>query len=73
LSNAYTTKDEGNKAGSNRNGNSAAAGLLSKVEPYRLVHVGDMIEKFGRTLYWCPHHNDDKGIYVTHKPEDHAE
>ena len=34
---------------------------------------GDSVEKSGKTWFWCPHqHNDGKGMYVTHKPEEHT-
>ena len=34
---------------------------------------GDKTERDGLTWYWCHHqHNDGKGMYVTHKPEDHT-
>lgn len=39
------------KKGNPRSGNGAADGPFSKIEPCRLVHVGDTIEKFGRTSY----------------------
>ena len=34
---------------------------------------GSEVEKDDRKWYWCHHqHNDGKGMYVTHKPEDHV-
>jgi len=29
------------------------------------------VDSKGKTWFWCPKHNDDKGLYVTHKVEDH--
>lgn len=33
---------------------------------------GDTVEKDGKTWFWCSQHNDGKGLYVTHRPEDHG-
>ena len=75
IPNAHATDGGGNTQGndngrfSRNNGNNP----FSKIEPYRLEYTGDSIVKHGRTLYWCPRHNDGKGMCVTHKPEDHDE
>ena len=77
ITNAYVTNGNGNGDpngnGQGRGNKSNENNPFSKIEPYRLEFVGDSIVKHGRTLYWCPHHNDGKGMYVTHKPEDHGE
>ena len=82
LSNAYATYRENmsskdrNKVSNDCNGNGDSnrnGSVSSKIELYQLVCAGDSIEKYGRTLYWCPKHNKGKGIYVTHRPEDHDE
>ena len=65
-----------NKVGNDRNGNGDSnrnGSAFSKIEPYRLVYAGDSIEKYGRTLYWYPKHNEGKGMHVTHRLEDHDE
>ena len=54
----------GNQNG--KNGRAPEAWRLNKT-------LGDSVEKDNKTWYWCPHqHNDGKGMYVTHKAEDHT-
>ena len=47
----------------------------SKIAEWRTCKtLGDSVKKDGTQWYWCPHqHNNGKGLYVTHKPEDHTE
>jgi len=33
--------------------------------------LGESVTKDDKTWYWCTKHNKGKGLYVTHKPEDH--
>ena len=74
LSNSYTTTDRNNdKKINTHNSKGISAEPFNKVELYCLVYVRDTIEKFRRTLYWYPKHNNNKEIYVTHKLEDHKE
>ena len=75
LSNAHATNGNGNfnGNGNNRGYNNNTDNPFSRVEPYRMEFVGNTIERHGRTLHWCPKHNDGKGMHVTHKPEDHDE
>ena len=36
--------------------------------------LGESVERDGKKWHWCPHqHNNGKGMYVTHKPEDHTQ
>ncbi len=34
--------------------------------------LGDSVFKDGKHYYWCKNHNDGKGLYVTHHPDDHG-
>ena len=45
------------------------------VEEWRKTKsLGDHTKRDGKDWYWCPHqHNNGKGLYVTHKPEDHVD
>ena len=57
--------------------NNPGSGSGSKRQPiaeWRLKKTqGDKLTKDGTTWYWCPHqHNNGKGMYVTHKPENHT-
>ena len=56
------------------NNNTQTAQKRISIAEWRLKKtLGDKVDKDGNTWYWCPHqHNDGKGMYVTHKPEDHT-
>ena len=60
------------KTGSNDNGTSSTK--KKNIEEWRLTKSqGDSVKKNGTQWYWCPHqHNGGKGMYVTHKPEEHT-
>ena len=39
----------------------------------RFAKTEDMVaDENGKSWYWCPFHNNGKGLYVTHKPENHG-
>ena len=47
-------------------------GMQTTVATWRFhKNYGDSVEKDGRTWYWYMKHNNNKGLYVTHRPEDH--
>jgi hypothetical protein len=54
--------------------NTGIVGDASKVryEDWQLEKKGDSIQMNGKTWWWCPHHNEEKGLYVRHKPASHA-
>jgi len=68
---------------SKSNGNSSSGGHQSgkskdflSIKSWRMVKTDDMVERDGKTWYWCPHHKVEgsyDGLYVTHKPEEHEE
>ena len=55
---------------------SKGGGSRINIDAWRMTKTTPMVEKDGKTWYWCPHHvYEDKynGLYVTHKPEDHED
>lgn len=53
-------------------GGGGRGGGKSSVEEWRLTKTkGDSCVHDGRTYWWCPKHNNNKGMYVRHPPEDH--
>lgn len=63
-----------NSHGGGGGGGNKNSGVKLRVEEWRLKKTsGDKVFKDGKQWYWCPHqHNDGKGMYVTHKPEEHT-
>ena len=55
----------------NQNGNRNGGGKKSPYQDWQTKKVGDSIEKEGKTWWWCPDHNQGKGLYVRHKPANH--
>ena len=56
----------------------ASTGTTSsgQIQDWRKVKKGASVTKDGVTWWWCPEHRrkgDFDGLYVKHKPEDHAE
>jgi hypothetical protein len=44
-----------------------------KIDKWRLSKsFGVSTERDGKTWHWCSKHNSNKGLYVTHKEEDHG-
>ena len=41
------------------------------LKEWQLKNVGPSTKVNGRTWWWWPRHNDGKGLYVRHKPENH--
>ena len=39
---------------------------------WQMKKKGDKIVVDQKTWWWCPDHNKGKGMYVRHKPENHA-
>ena len=67
--NSTSNRNTGGPNKSNRNGK-----FGGPLPAWRLTKsLGDKTERDGLTWYWCHHqHNNGKGMYVTHKPEDHT-
>ena len=79
---ALTTKVEMLQEQINKNSNSSSGapppsggGKNLRVDEWRLTNnLGSSVKRDGKQWYWCPHqHNNGKGMYVTHKPEDHVD
>ena len=56
------------------NGNPNKNGKGFQIPEWRKTKsLGDEVQKDGKDWHWCPHqHNNGKGMYVNHKPEDHT-
>ena len=60
--------------GSNNHGGTSRNTRGNGVIPsWRYVKTGGTIEKEGKTWHWCQHHNDEKGMYVTHRESEHGD
>jgi hypothetical protein len=73
LSQQVQTIQKGNNH--NKPGGSSAGSLNShrNIEEWRKTKtLGDETIKDGKHFYWCPQHQDGKGLYVTHHPQDHG-
>ena len=52
----------------------AKKGFLTVAEWRKTKSHGDTVDKDGKTWHWCSkQHNSGKGMYVTHKEEDHTD
>ena len=51
---------------------SAPSITRNSYEEWQLPKVGDTKIMNGKTWWWCPQHNEGKGLYVRHPPGDHA-
>lgn len=56
------------KSQSNQNNKSSEIAEWRKTKSF-----GDTVQKDDKTWYWCSQHQDGKGLYVTHKPEEHGQ
>ena len=68
------SKDKGNNNQRGPgNSNGGGGGGNSKFEPpeWQITKRRKKIQHDGKTWWWCPNHNDGKGLYVRHKPENH--
>ena len=68
------SKDKGNtNPRGPGNSNGGGGGGNSKFEPpeWQMTKKGEKIQHDGKTWWWCPNHNEGKGLYVRHKPENH--
>jgi len=63
-----------NRRPNDNTSNPGIVGDASKVryEDWQVEKKGNSIQMNGKTWWWCPHHNDEKGLYVRHKPASHA-
>ena len=59
----------GSGPGGDGGGNSSAS--RNTYEEWQLTKTGDTKQVNGKTWWWCPNHNDGKGLYVRHPPKDH--
>ena len=67
-----TQKGFGSSSGTNDN---KSKSNKSTVAQWRMTKtLGNKVEKDGKTWHWChKQHNDGKGMYVTHHPDNHTE
>jgi hypothetical protein len=77
LEKKFGDKSNGKKSTKGNNESSSDAkksGGRFDIDSWRLTKsLGASCEKEGKTWYWCHHqHNEGKGMYVTHKPDDHV-
>ena len=70
LTNRGATSGNANGGGGTSN---QRPGTKEKWTPdeWQITNKGESIEHEGKTWWWCPRHREGKGMYVTHKPEDH--
>ena len=66
------------KSDGNEKGNGYGKGKVKgdfQIQEWRLTKtLGDKVEKEGKTWHWCDkQHNDGKGMYVRHHPDDHTD
>ena len=65
-------KMKSNKSNGGSQSNSNSGGSRFEVEKWRFTKSHGMsTERDGKTWHWCSKHNSNKGMYVTHKEEDH--
>ena len=67
----------GNNNGGNRNtntggGNPGGGERKSMYADWQITKSTDKIMKDDKPWWWCPNHNKGQGLYVRHKPENHA-
>jgi hypothetical protein len=63
-------KLEGSKSFQGSSGNTSNQGVI---EAWRYVKQEGSMNRDGKTWHWCSHHNNGKGMYVTHPESEHAE
>ena len=63
----------GNSGGGNSGDNNSGGGTRkSMYADWQITKSEDKIMKDAKPWWWCPHHNKEQGLYVRHKPENHA-
>jgi hypothetical protein len=61
-----------NRSGQTKSGDTKKS--ISVDEWRKSKSLGEHTKRDGKDWYWCPHqHNNGKGLYVTHKPENHVD
>ena len=56
----------------NRDGDGGGGASRTKYPEWQTTKKGDKMERNGRPWWWCPNHNEGKGLYVRHKPANHS-
>ena len=73
---ALVSQKVGNNNNSGGGGNDKARqdNKFTSIPAWRLTKtLGDKVERDGKTWHWChKQHNNGKGMYVTHHPDDHT-
>ena len=62
--NCNTNTEGGNQGGGERK---------SMYADWQITKTTDKIVKDDKPCWWCPNHNKGQGLYVCHKPENHAQ
>jgi hypothetical protein len=63
-------KKNGINSGTGQKNTSSTSHLIAEWRKSKTL--GDEVQKDNKTYFWCPHHQDGKGLYVTHHPLDHG-
>ena len=73
----YALASNGGSSGQQKpSSTKTGGGSRVNIAEWRMKKSTPMVERDGKTWYWCPHHKYEDmydGLYVTHKPEEHDE
>ena len=64
--------NSGNRNTNTEGGNQGGGERKSMYADWQITKTTDKIMKDDKPWWWCPNHNKGKGLYVRHKPENHA-
>ena len=70
--NHKSNQPQPNQGNFQQNGGPGGQKKQFKWEDWQTEKKGESIQREGRTWWWCPQHNEGKGLYVRHKPENHG-
>ena len=60
-------------SGDKDSGRNKANNDAFKIEDWRFVKDGETVTRDGKNWWWCEQHNNGKGMYVRHPPNEHAD
>ena len=64
--------NSGNRNTNTEGGNQGGGERKSMYADWQITKTTDKIMKDDKPWWWCPNHNKGQGLYVRHKPENHA-
>ncbi len=67
---AHATSGRHNSGGNN--GNNSGGTKKYQVEEWMTKKTDNQVLSNGKPWWWCTYHNDGKGMYVLHHPNDHS-